>query len=456
MNISSWFSFTFIVLIVATITLLVSKKTHTSQEYFVSNRQTSLFALIATLVMTELNTSTLVGFASLGYKYGFSASYLPLVFLVGLSFYAISVAKKWKQFDGITVTTYFEKRYNVTIGYCAATILLIAMLGFSANYIKSLTLIFEPLFPSLNRWIISGFFCSVMASITLRGGLKSIIRIDIVSFLLTLIVIPTIFYVSFIDVHHSALPAKNLNGPFPIKILVSLIIITMFTYILAPWYGQKIFSAKSKSVSFKAVIIASLFISFIYLMAILSASNLSMYGNLNIKSQEAIPYLIDTRLSGVMRGIAYATIFFIASTTLVGLWNTIASVFIAHHIKSIKQRSIKRSVLITAIIAICTYFLANLFIDNVFQKMVLMNIPIASLAFALLGGFYWNRVSVLSASISIAVGFFGGFFCYFYFGEPIYMWYWAVTVIPLEFIVGIAVTLFYKKSISAANHIDGT
>ena len=86
--------------------------------------------------MTELNTSTLVGFASLGYIYGFSAGLLAFVFLIGLLFYAISVAKKWKQFDGISVTTYFEKRYNPFIGYLTAIILLVAMIGFSANYIK--------------------------------------------------------------------------------------------------------------------------------------------------------------------------------------------------------------------------------------------------------------------------------------------------------------------------------
>ena len=116
--------------------MLVNKRTHTAQEYFVSNRKTTLFALIATLVMTELNTSTLVGFASLGYIYGFSAGLLAFVFLIGLLFYAISVAKKWKQFDGISVTTYFEKRYNPFIGYLTAIILLVAMIGFSANYIK--------------------------------------------------------------------------------------------------------------------------------------------------------------------------------------------------------------------------------------------------------------------------------------------------------------------------------
>jgi len=428
---------------VGIITILVNKRTHTAQEYFVSNRKTTLFALIATLVMTELNTSTLVGFASLGYIYGFSAGLLAFVFLIGLLFYAISVAKKWKQFDGISVTTYFEKRYNPFIGYLTAIILLVAMIGFSANYIKSLTLIFSPLFPHLNEWVLSGLFCAIMALITLRGGLKAIIRIDIVSFIITFIIFPTVFYASFLQGNTQSISAAitdTARTPLPLSMLISLVIITMFTYILAPWYGQKIFSANSKSTAFKGVIIAAILISMIYLMAILSASNLSFQSGIDLNPQEAIPYLINQRLPIILKGIAYAMMFFIAATTLVGLWNTIASVFMAHHYKSLKTQNFRTSMIMTSLIAITSYLLANILIDDIFQKMVLMNIPIAALAFALLGGFYWKRVSAIACLASIITGIVGGIFCYFYFGEPDYMWYWAVYVIPLEFMVGVAVT----------------
>lgn len=70
--------------------------------------------------MTELNTSTLIGFSSLGYVYGFSAISLGLVFLLGLFFYAITVAKKWKEFDAISVTQFFQYRYNKIFSIFAA------------------------------------------------------------------------------------------------------------------------------------------------------------------------------------------------------------------------------------------------------------------------------------------------------------------------------------------------
>lgn len=78
-----------------------------SEDYYTAGKNLGIFALTATLVMTELNISTLVGFSSLGYLYGFSALSLGIVFLVGLLFYSFSVAKKWKNFDAICVSEFF-------------------------------------------------------------------------------------------------------------------------------------------------------------------------------------------------------------------------------------------------------------------------------------------------------------------------------------------------------------
>ena len=171
MNWINWLSFCTVVGGILIYTKFCRKKINSGQDYFVSDRKTHLFALVATLVMTELNTSTLVGFAGMGYQFGSSAVSLSLVFLVGLMFYAVSVAKKWKKFDGIAVTTYFSKRYHPLLGSFSAILMIIAMVGFSANYIKSLTLLFNPLFPYINEWVISACFCVLMLIVTLKKGL---------------------------------------------------------------------------------------------------------------------------------------------------------------------------------------------------------------------------------------------------------------------------------------------
>lgn len=62
-------------------------------DFLVANRRLSLFPLVATLVMTEFNASTLLAFTAAGYRAGPMAVALPLVFLVGLSFYTLTVAR---------------------------------------------------------------------------------------------------------------------------------------------------------------------------------------------------------------------------------------------------------------------------------------------------------------------------------------------------------------------------
>ncbi len=82
---------------------------------------------------------------------------------------------------------------------------------------------------------------------------------------------------------------------------------------------------------------------------------------------------------------------------------------------------------------------------DIFYKMVLVNIPIATLTFSLLGGFYWKKVTISASLVSILVGIIGEFWCYFYFGEEKYIWYWAVCIIPLHFLSGIIATLSLKN-----------
>ena len=77
---------------------------------------------------------------------------------------------------------------------------------------------------------------------TLRGGLVAIIRTDVISFLLVCLIFP--LFLIFTK-NHASNPLPDLPHLLPTRFVISLIILTMFTYILAPWYGQKIFSAKA-------------------------------------------------------------------------------------------------------------------------------------------------------------------------------------------------------------------
>jgi len=409
-------------------------------NYYTAGKKVGFFALTATLVMTELNTSTLIGFSSLGYIYGFSAISLGFVFLLGLFFYAITVAKKWKKFDAISVTQFFQYRYNKSFGIFAAICLWIAMLGFGANFTHSITVCLESVFPAYPKALITFVACTTMFIATINSGLKSIIQIDKVSFILSIIFFACLgvyFYAN-----HQSISIVHTHNKLPFSFVLSLTILTCFTYILSPWYGQKIFSAKTPKVAFYAMLATSILVSLFYFVAILITASFSQQLNLT-NPDFALAQIITTQLPFLVGIGFYIILFLIATTTIAALWNTMASVIFAHnaHIKTAQSNK-----LLVFGIALLSYLIATFFIDHILDKMLLFNIPIASLAFSLLYGFYGKRKNLAGAILSTITGIVVAITLYMVFDQQTFVFYWAFLCMPLVFIIGFLPLIICFKS----------
>ncbi|MBK6605093.1 MAG: hypothetical protein KBF99_20905 [Leptospiraceae bacterium] len=433
-----------------------SKKVKDDSSYLLANRKTGLFALVATLVMTEFNTSTLLGFSAAGYTTGIWGLTLPLVFLIGLGFYTFTVARKWKKLNGMSVAELFSLRYGNGVGTVASLFLILAMIGFSATYVKSMTVIFQPFVPELNSFIVSALLVAVVLFMTLRGGLVSVISTDILGFIGTLIVIPMIFYFSYSQTHARfedivrVFPPESSNA-LPIRYVASLIIITMFTYIAAPWYGQKIFAAASEKTAFIAVGISSVLVYILYSFPILALTFLRIKGIIGINPEEGIPYIIKMYFPEGLRAVAFAVLFAAAATTLSGIWSALTTMLVGDYLLSAKNPKLGKdyvgSMKIYFAFAVISWLLGNIFVDKILNKLILANIPIAALSFSLLAGFYWEKASRTGAIISISAGLVWGIGCYAYLGEDGgYTWFWAAYGIPLIFGSGIIGSLVFPKS----------
>lgn len=403
----------------------------TPSEYAVSRRDLNVFSLSATLVMTEFNTATFIAFSSLGYVAGLQALYLPLVFLVGLIFYALIAAKKWKEFNGISVADFFFAKYGKSVGVISSIFLFFSMAGFSATYLKSITLLISEAISESNAWVISAYISIATLILVIKKGLGSIVKMDKLSFLIIIIFLPTVLYFT------SEIIAENNNVITTItlddKFLLSLFPLTMFSYILAPWYGQRIFAAASKRVAKNSVLIASILVFILYSFGILISYTLAIKGIYLNDPQNAIPFAIRNSVNDQFLMLAYTILFLISSTTLTGVWNSMANIAM----EAKKHKSTNSYIAITVLCALFTYFLSNTLVDNILNKMILANIPVISLSFALLSGFYNKRPSKLSAYVSIITGLIVGIGSYLYYGESgIYTYYWAFLGIPAIFISG--------------------
>jgi len=425
-----------------------NKRVKSQDDYLLAGRHTTLFPLVATLVMTEFNTATLISFSSLGYLASYWALTMPFIFLFGLLFYTATVAKKWKAFNGISVAHFFAIRYGRKLELLVAITLFFAMLGFSAAYVKSLTLLFLPLL-HFNSLVLSTILVGIILALTLRGGLSSIIALDMLSFGFVICFFPLLVYYSYRLPTQSVVPGLSLlqmQKLLPVKFVISLTLLTMFSYIIAPWYGQKIVAAKDPKTAYMAAFIAAVIIFVLYGLGILANVILRSKG-VNLANREfGIPYLIYNAIPRYLQGISYVVLFFVGASTLTGVWNAMVTLLVGSIFKTTSQK-IGKNIFWMLICAIAAFILANTVIDNILSKMILFNIPIVAFSFALLAGFYWQKANAMGAYLSIVVGITWGAFCYIHIGEKgLYTWYWAMYGIPLIFIIGILGSTILSKS----------
>ena len=320
-----------------------SRRARGDDDFLVADRSLGLFPLVATLVMTEFNTSTLLAFSAAGYRAGPMALALPFVFLVGLTFYTLTVAKAWKRFDRLSVAELFAVRYSPALGRLVSVLLLLAMTGFSATYVKSLTLLAEPLLPHVPFGVLSATLTAVVLVLVLPGGLVSVVRSDIVSFVVTLVILPVLLVIGAASSAPlgglaAVFPADQLvfnpvaqwNHPaLPFRFVSTLIVLTCFTYIAAPWYGQKIFAARNERTAFAAVAWAAVLVFALYGVMVLAAAHFRVVSPALADSQAAVPAMVAAWLPSGLRGVGFAVLFAAALTTLAGVWTAMAAMVAA-------------------------------------------------------------------------------------------------------------------------------
>lgn len=432
-----------------------SRRAASAREFLVASRSVGLFPLVATLVMTEFNTSTLVAFAAAGYRAGPMALALPLVFLIGLAFYTATVARPWKRFNRLSVAELFTSRYSPALGRFAALMLLAAMTGFCATYVKSMALLFQPLVPDVPFAAVTAVLTGVVIAVVLPGGLVSVIRSDVVSFGFTIVALPALLVIGisksgttgglsgvFPPDQRVVDPIAQWSHPaLPFWFVTTLIVLTCFTYIAAPWYGQKIFAAKDERTAFAAVAWSSVLVFLLYGAAVLAAAHFRVVQGDLSDPHLAMPQMIVRWLPGGLRGVGLALLFTAALTTLGGVWTAMAAMVAADFgLAKAGRIGAQRAVIIG--FAAASWLGGTFLVDDILSRLILANIPVAALAFALLAGFHWKGATSAGAWASVVMGVVWGVGSFVLIGEEGgYTWPWAMYGVPLIFATGTVVSI---------------
>lgn len=218
-----------------------SKGQKSNDDYFLMGRKLGLFALIMTLLATQIGGGALMGASEEAYAQGWGVLFYPLGMVLGLLVLGLGYGAKLRKLNLTTVPEIFEKIYRSRSLRQAAALLSIA----------SLYLILIGQAIAARKFFISiGFdgnllfigFWLVLVLYTVMGGLKAVVTTDIMQTFFILIAFGIAVFASF-----TAGPISEPSVPF-----TSSTRTPWFTWLALPLLymlieqdmGQRCFAAK--------------------------------------------------------------------------------------------------------------------------------------------------------------------------------------------------------------------
>src|SRR5690606_2389987 len=155
-------------------------------------------------------------------------------------------------------------------------------------------------------------FCLVLA---LAGGFLTAVSFDVVAYAMILVFVPAMFVIAYIaadgfgslgDVfdarYLSFEPVWDLED-YGFAAILTWGFQNVMLYIAAPWYGQRVFSARNERVAYRAMLTNTALITVLYgLIALTTMFSRVLMPNLD-KPEEALPRLVLEHTPVIVQGL---------------------------------------------------------------------------------------------------------------------------------------------------------
>ena len=448
-----------------------SRNVKDNEGFLVAGRSLGLFILVATVVMTEFNTATMVGYSSFGYQAGLYAQLILFAMFLGFVSYTMVVAKRWKRINATSIIELFEIRYNKSYRLLTTFMIVTLLLFFSPAYLRAVGLIFaSSLGLSLEATVIIISVTVLIFSIV--GGLTAVAHTNTLSFLVTIIALPLMWYFT----RSSAIELGGLEQVFepkylnpnpigmwndtamPFSFIFSTYVLLFLIYMQSPWYAQLMTAAKSEKIAYASMGIGAVLIVILYGLAV----QVSAYVRVGFPDlsdpQLALAMAINNWVPVGVTGLMLAVILAIGQTTMGTIWNNMVSITSNDIYKRIidpnvsDKKILRISRLTTLGIAIFTIIVSITIVDQVINTLFVGNLIMASLFFPTLGGFLWWKTGEKSVWITTVISIVSGFLLLFIINRAEgydlndWMFYYYVIVSPLTILLGIVLSIFEKPT----------
>lgn len=403
-----------------------------SEDFLVAGRSVGLFVLVGTLVMTEFNTASMVAYSSFGYMAGLYAGLCAICFLFGFAPYTFIVARRWKRLNAVSMAEMFEQRYDKNFRLFVSAMLIVTLFLFSTTYLKAASIIFSvALNLDLTKTVI--LISGIVLILTLAGGLLTVAWTNMLSFLLTIVALPLLFFISWKNasvmggmgtVFEPRYLSVNPQGMWfdkilPFEFIFTLYFLLFLVYMLSPWYAQIMFSTKDEKTAFKGMFFTTILVALVYLLSILTSAFVRVgFPNLT-DPQEAMAQAIVFWMPVGIRGLMLALIFAVCQTTMATIWNNNVSLVAQDFYRGIinpgasEKKMLLVSRALTLLLAVGTMIVSIYFVDVVIEVMLFGNIFMVSLFFAGVGGFLFWHVGKKAAWMTTILGILSGVTIFF-------------------------------------------
>jgi SSS family solute:Na+ symporter len=290
-------------LIMVAIGVASSKYAKGLDEFHLAGRKVGFIMLTASLCATIVGASATIGMAGMGFKEGLTGAWWLLSGTIGLLALSVLFAQKIRAAGCYTLPELIGTFYGERVRMAASFLIIISWIGvISAQIIASgkvLSAIFgghEHLFMVASAMVVIIY--------TVQGGQHSIVRTDLVQFI---IIIAGIMLLLSRTIEATGLEFLNAQS-FPVSAernslaVLSMILVVGSTYLVGPDIYSRIFLAKDgQTASRSAATAAVILVPFAFAITILGICARFLFPT--IQAEQALPSLMMSMLSPIERGI---------------------------------------------------------------------------------------------------------------------------------------------------------
>lgn len=396
------------------------------EDFNLNGRRTGLPALIGTLGASEFNTATLIGGASVAYMYGtVGIYYTSLIFIFVFGIYALTVARPYRRLQISTIAEFFERRFSGPLSEPTRAVASVVTLTFTwiapATYLAGLSVIVSVLLDvdPVPTVVAITVLCLVLA---LAAGFITSLSFDVFAYAMILVFVPMLFVVGYTNAGGFASLSDafepqylSLEPVWDLKDYGFAAVLTwgfqnIMLYVAAPWYGQRVFSARNESVAYRGMLINTVLITVLYGLVVLATMfSRVLMPNLGA-AEEALPRLVLNYTPPILQGLLLVTLLLVGITTMVAIWNAAVSIVVNDLLRryAFKARDdqfyvwLSRGVFV--VLGISTLVFALTFVGSILLALTYVSVFTALLAFPILAGLYWRRFTTLAALLSMIAG----------------------------------------------------